>query len=145
MKKKENLNINEIEIPAFGYELIRNELMSELLHKEESSILYWAGKNLARRYPLTTNQSIIDFFSKAGWGELTVVNEKKSEVQFELTSELIQYRFETKNTCSYKLESGFLAEQIQNITGSITESFDQVKPKLQKILFTVRSDHKDKL
>ena len=42
-------------VSLFGHELIRNDLLHELLGKDAPEILYWAGKKLARQYPLETH------------------------------------------------------------------------------------------
>ena len=38
--------------PIFGYELMRDFLLPTILGKHEKDILYWAGKDLARKFPL---------------------------------------------------------------------------------------------
>jgi len=52
-------------VPAFGYELIREELISDLLGKDRPAILYWAGKRLARNYPLFSLDEMKEFFLNA--------------------------------------------------------------------------------
>ncbi|MGG3923674.1 DUF2507 domain-containing protein, partial [Geobacillus thermodenitrificans] len=41
-----------IALSAFGTELLRHSLLPELFGKDSAGLLYWAGKQLARRYPL---------------------------------------------------------------------------------------------
>lgn len=127
-----------MEIPAFGYELVRETLLKDILGKDYNSILYWGGKNLARKYPLETIQEIIEFFETAGLGTLKVVNENKNEMIFDLTSDLITNRFTRNSELSYQLEAGFLAEQVQNIMGKEAETMEQQKKKLNTIIFTVQ-------
>lgn len=55
--------VNEKMIPVFGYELIRDTLLPNVLGEEAPHILYWAGKELARKYPLETLDELADFFS----------------------------------------------------------------------------------
>ncbi|MDF2791483.1 MAG: hypothetical protein K0S80_4585, partial [Neobacillus sp.] len=57
-------------ISLFGYELIREFILPDILGKDTPEILYWAGKRLARNHPLNSLDEIIDFFSKASWGQL---------------------------------------------------------------------------
>lgn len=141
--KKEKPTSEETErfVPLFGYELLKNDLLPELLGKEHNSILYWAGKSLARKYPTTCFEEIIDFFNKAGWGTLVLVKESRTEAIFELTSEL----FSDKKTFSTPLESGFLAEQIEIIKGFITETNEVTKTgKVKKVIYHVKWDRLDK-
>jgi len=138
----ENLNIPG-NISGFGYELIRNDLLNDLLGKEQNDILYWAGKMIARKYPLATFEEIIDFFEKAGWGSLTVEDETKQEVHLTLTSELITYRNQQKHTVSYQLEAGFLAMQIEQQIDVIAETYEEPSRKGDKVKFIVKWDLKD--
>ncbi|OIJ10335.1 hypothetical protein BKP35_14670 [Anaerobacillus arseniciselenatis] len=143
--KKEQLKSNEItegEIPIFGYKLLKEDLLPDLLGKEHNSILYWAGKSLARKYPAPSFDDIILFFKKAGWGELLIVKEKRSEVIFELTSNL----FNDKKELSTPLEAGFLAQQVESIKGGITETNEMPKNgKIKKIIYHVKWDLHDKV
>lgn len=145
MKEKLISETNNVTIPAFGHELIRDSLLKEILGKNHNEILYWAGKSLARKYPLQTDSEIIDFFEKAGWGTLSIVNESKNNLKLELTGEIISYRFEQAEEPCYKLEAGFLAEQFQSIKKCITEGFEKHKKRSNKIAFTVQWDSKDNI
>ncbi|RBW71638.1 DUF2507 domain-containing protein [Bacillus taeanensis] len=120
-------------ISSFAYKILRNELIPELLGKEQEAILYWAGKALARKFPLQTIEDITHFFEKAAWGELHLTKDKKQEKHFEFIP-----KFENS---SFKLEAGFLAEQIQQQTNFMTETFEQ--PKRKAMQFIVKSDRKD--
>jgi predicted hydrocarbon binding protein len=130
---------------VFGVELLRSVLLPELLGKENSGISYWAGKNIARKYPLSTLEDIIVFFKKASWGNLKLVKDSKSEMIFELSSTLITKRAQQEiNQVSYQLEAGFLAEQIQRMSNYITESYtSEKKGKETIIIFEVKWDRKD--
>jgi predicted hydrocarbon binding protein len=140
-KKTPEIDETELQIPLFGYDLLRKDVLPDLLGKEHNIILYWAGKSLARKYPVSSIDEIISFFRKAGWGDLGLVKEKKSELIFELTSHL----FIDKKTTICPLEAGFLAEQIQIIKGFIAETNEELKsgtPK--KVIFHVKWDLHDR-
>lgn len=139
-KSTKEINISELSVPAFGYELIREELLEELLGNEAPNILYWAGKRLARKYPLYSINEIIEFFINAGWGTLTVTDEKKDELEFTLSSELIRNRLLTKTNPTFQLEAGFLAEQIQQMKKVYAESYEHPKKRNGTIVFTVKWD-----
>ncbi|MFD2446265.1 YslB family protein [Bacillus sp. CGMCC 1.16607] len=137
------VEMEDITIPSFGYDLVREELLTNILGKDAPDILYWSGKNLARSYPLQSITEIIAFFEKAGWGQLSIKKETKNDIFFELTSPLIIYRFQSNKETHYKIEAGFLAQQIETQNGMITEAFEQVHKKAGTVEFTVRWDRKD--
>ena len=56
-------------IPAFGYEIIRDHLLHSILGKHEDDVLYWAGKEVARKFPLFSMSEAAAFCQEAGWGE----------------------------------------------------------------------------
>lgn len=131
-----------ITVSAFSYQLLRDELIPEILGKEHEMIQYWAGKNLARKYPLKTIEQMIDFFSKAGWGNLHVDSEAKTNTVFGLSSELISERLKTNKNLSFTLESGFLAQQVQMVRNRFAEAQSSVK-RGQKVTINVQWDPKD--
>ncbi|XJZ26413.1 YslB family protein [Bacillota bacterium Lsc_1132] len=130
---------------VFGYELLRGFLIPEILGKDTPEILYWAGKKLARKYPVETQEEIIDFFTQASWGDLEIKNETKDELEFELTSPLMVSRVKSKAEHFFQLEAGFLAQQIEHQKGVVAEAFEHPVKKLQKVQFTVKWDRKDKI
>ncbi|MCL6572671.1 MAG: YslB family protein [Bacillus sp. (in: Bacteria)] len=125
-------------ISLFGYELIREVLLPEILGKDTPEILYWAGKRLARKFPLPDYDKIVEFFANASWGELEIKKEKKDEIEWELMSPLIVSRVKSKAEYFFQLEAGFLAQQIEQQKGSSTETFEHPVKKSNKVLFTVK-------
>nr|WP_263325515.1 YslB family protein [Neobacillus sp. Marseille-Q6967] len=132
-------------ISIFGYELIREFLLPEILGKDTPEILYWAGKRLARKYPLHSLDEIADFFAKASWGHLELKTEHKNEMEFELTSPLIVSRIKSKAEHYFQIEAGFLAQQIELQKQVIAETFEHPVKKANKVHFTVKWDKKDNL
>ena len=146
MSNKTNIEqLLTIPINAFAYELIREELLPDIIGKELDRILYWAGKNLARKYPLKTFEDIIVFFRQAGWGDLSIVEQNRRELQLQLTSPLIGERYKNKQNTTYQLEAGFLAQQTQQQRQVIAEAYEDPKKRSEKVLFTVKWDAKDPL
>ncbi|WP_042355149.1 YslB family protein [Bacillus rubiinfantis] len=129
----------------FGYELIREILLPEILGQDTPEILYWAGKQLARKFPLEDFDKIVDFFDKASWGQLTLKKETKNELEFELKSPLIVSRVKKKAEHFFQLEAGFLAQQIQAQKQVMTETFEHPIKKANTVTFTVKWDHNDSL
>ncbi len=134
------LEHENLTVPAFGYELIREEVLSDVLGKNTPQLLYWAGKNLARKYPLDTVDDIIAFFIHAGWGTLHIESFKKNEMEFHLTGELVSKRIQKKEEHSFQLEAGFLAQQIQQQHNQLTEAYEQQKKRALHVIFTVKSE-----
>lgn len=122
----------------FGYELIRDHVMSEILGKHETEILYWAGKSLARKFPLFTLDEAPEFFRQAHFGELRIERVTKDETVFLLEP------IKMENRC-FKLEAGFLAEQQQKIEGFLTESYDERVPKKNLVRITLKTDLREKI
>ena len=125
-------------ISSFGYELIRDHVLSSILGKHEDDILYWAGKELARKFPCKSQEEITAFFNDACWGTLTLAKETKDGRIFHLTNDII-------GTRSFKLEAGFIAEQIQQVNGYLTECYNEKQTKQQLITFTVKWDVKERI
>lgn len=131
-------------IPAFNDFLFRQELLPNLFGKETPFILYWAGKDLARKYPLATMDDIIAFFEHAGWGSLSLLEEKKDSCELQLDGPLVTMRFDHCSECTFQLEAGFLAQQFEQQKGYVAETFEQQKRRAKTVLFTVKWDRKDK-
>jgi predicted hydrocarbon binding protein len=132
-------------ISIFGYELIREILLPEILGKDAPEILYWAGKRLARKYPLADFNEVIAFFNDASWGQLEIKKETKNEIEIELISPLIVSRVKSKAEHFFQLEAGFLAQQMELQKGVITEAFEHPVKKSNKVQFTVKWDTQDSL
>ncbi|WP_110111549.1 YslB family protein [Bacillus sp. CGMCC 1.16541] len=132
-------------IPYFGYTLIRDILLTDLLGKDAEQILYWSGKNIARKFPLHSSDEIVNFFSEAGWGLLTLVKADKQTIEFELSGEMVKRRIHEQVDCSFHLEGGFVAQQIQQQKQCIAESYLTMKEKAGKVFITVKWDKKDTL
>lgn len=96
------------------------------------------------KIPARKSGRFIHLFQHAGWGELTKLKESKNEMVFELKSDYISKRFENHEQPSFQLEAGFLAEQIERMHQCVTETYEEVKRRQKKVLFTVKWDAKDR-
>lgn len=133
----------DLELNVFGFELLKETVLPQILGKDSPEILYWVGKQVARKYPLETMDDIISFFEKANWGTLLITKEKKSEIYFQLTSPLIEERLKNNENAHFQLESGFLAQQLEHINECVTESYEDPKKKNGIVTFKVKWDEKD--
>ncbi|KGP90889.1 hypothetical protein N780_02590 [Pontibacillus chungwhensis BH030062] len=128
---------SDVPSSLIGHEVLRNQLLPDLLGKEKDTILYFMGKSLARKYPCESIDEIGTFFGAMSWGELYLDKEKKKEYQFTLSGELTQKRLKYKTPYNFRLEAGFLAEQITLLIGTTAESAYECNSKKQTISFTV--------
>lgn len=136
------LNTPSPTISSFGYEIIRDHILSSILGKHEDDVLYWAGKELARKFPCKSQDELIAFFADACWGTLELMKESKDGRIFQLTNdpEILQIKQR-----SFKLEAGFIAEQIQLAKGYLTECYNEKREKQQYVMFTVKWDAKERI
>lgn len=125
-------------IPSFGYEIIRDHLLQSILGKHEEDVLYWAGKELARKFPLFSMDEAASFFQEAGWGELTIDSKTlKDGAYYILTGEPSLLNIESR---CFKLEAGFLAEQMQKSLGFLTECYEEKNKKHNYVKFQLKWD-----
>lgn len=129
-------------VPNFGYELIRDHVLSNILGKHEDDILYWAGKDLARKFPMFSMEETSLFFQEAGWGYLTLERLNKDEAFYVLTGELDSIQI---NKRCFRLEAGFLAQQQQKLGGYLTECFEEKSIKKNSVQFHLKWDTKEKI
>ncbi|MDG5786924.1 DUF2507 domain-containing protein [Evansella sp. AB-P1] len=129
-----------VDVSAFSNHLLRHVLLPELLGEEEESLLYWAGKSIARKVNVENFEDLPAFFEKANWGQLTLVKEKRNERIFELISPLMHHNR------PFTLECGFLACWTEMNEGFITEATSELKKKNPcTCRIIVRWDLKDSL
>ncbi|MBO0992243.1 YslB family protein [Bacillus sp. SD088] len=114
-----------------------------MLGKDTNEISYWVGKHIARTFPLLSNEEIFSFFQEAAWGQLELVEQNKKEMKLELTGEIVERRLLMQDEPSFRLEAGFIAEQIQSQKNLVTEAYEEIARKKKKVLFIVRWDSKD--
>ncbi|MBM7620508.1 putative hydrocarbon binding protein [Bacillus tianshenii] len=128
-----------LQVPVFGYELIRDMLIPDLLGKDHAQIIYWSGKQLARRFTIGSQEEIAQFFKEAGWGELELIEQKKNEIKYLLSGEMVKRRLKLNKDAIFQLEAGFLAEQVQRQKNKTAEAIEEQK-KRNEIYITVQWD-----
>ncbi|MEH6944358.1 YslB family protein [Bacillus sp. JJ722] len=137
---------SEIEnVSIFSKEILRDIVLPDLLGKDHSQILYWAGKQLARKFPLSNMEETIEFFTNAGWGTLEELKSSKHEAEYILHGNLVTRRFALNEDCEFQLEAGFLAQQVALQKKRVTEAATEHKRKANKVKFLVRWDTKDSI
>lgn len=143
IQQEQSSACNQNTVTIFSKELLRDILLPDLLGKDHSQILYWSGKQLARKFPLNNLQEIDEFFNNAGWGQLVEEKHSKHEAQYSLEGPIVTRRFDLNSECEFQLEAGFLAQQIQFLQKRITEASVDTKAKSKTVKFLVRWDTKD--
>lgn len=137
----DNLRAAKTTHNAFAVNLLRDLLIPDILQEDTSSILYWAGKNMARKYPLPLEDQLITFFLSSGFGELTKVTQKDSKQTWQLSGEFVKNRFiANKKLPDFNLEAGFLAQQIEQLNKIATEANFKVNKRDKTVLITIQTE-----
>ncbi|MFW6770640.1 DUF2507 domain-containing protein [Weissella cibaria] len=127
------------EMNLFALTLLRDRLLPELLQDDESEIIYWAGKALARDVDLTGVMALETFFMDAGFGFLTLTSKKPTEQVWRLDGPVVSARFDENNHASFALEAGFLAQQTQQQLGTGAEA--QWEANKPTVVITVMTEN----
>ncbi|WP_338652858.1 YslB family protein [Sporosarcina sp. FSL K6-1540] len=125
----------------FGYEILRDHVLPSILGKHEDEILYWAGKEVARKFPIFGIDELPEFFQEAGWGPLHLEKTLKDEAFYSLKND---FATNAQNR-SCQLEAGFIAQQYQKFSGLLTECYGEFNAKDGLIHFQVKWDLKTKV
>ncbi|MFD0897055.1 YslB family protein [Loigolactobacillus binensis] len=126
---------------TLGYELLRDILLPDLLGQEAPGILYWAGKDLARRLPLSQLADLPTFFTQFNFGDLTLSQQVKNRYIYQLSGPQIERRQKAFSNADFQLETGFVAQQIQQLTQTIAEG--QLEFDHNQITIIIQTDHTD--
>lgn len=125
-------------ISPYSYDILRHELLPILLGEEESIILYWGGKSLARKQDQMEIEALQNWFQEANWGRLELLKDKKNERIYEVSTS--SYEAERP----YSLETGFIAQMVELEKGLLAEASYEIKKKKPVVVqITVRWDKKD--
>lgn len=138
--KLEHLSINlldQLYTDGAGYDILRYVSLPELLGEDAPTMLYFMGKNLARKFSFESIDDIIHIFQQLGWGNLELVKEQKKSFTFHLMSDSIVYRLKAPFQTEFRLESGFLAESMQQIERTECECLEKVNKRLHQVQFKV--------
>lgn len=71
-------HLEELNTPGAGYDILRYVSLPDLLGQDTEPILYFMGRNLARKFEITTLDDIVYLFDKLGWGTLDLMKQNKS-------------------------------------------------------------------
>ena len=130
----------------WGQEFLRDVLIPDLLGNDTHSILYWAGKRMANRYPLSSSQDLITFFAQTGLGKLDLISQSKTKINWQLGGQLVKKRLAINPKCDFMFEAGFLAKNAeQNHHLNAEAEINPKKIKRGQILIQIISNPNHKL
>lgn len=125
----------------FALNLLRDIIIPDILQEDTSSISYWAGKNLARKYPTSTGEPLVAFCLNAGFGNLTKITEQGTLQKWQLSGPLVENRFTaTNNNPDFNLEAGFLAQQIEQFNDIAAEANFQTDVKNKIVTIKIQTE-----
>ncbi|MBS9334457.1 YslB family protein [Fructobacillus sp. M1-13] len=130
---------------AFASLLLRDALLQNLLTDDYANITYWAGKELARQFPLESIAEIANFFEQAGFGNLTITYQGEAEQQWLVAGPVIKDRLALNRQADFSLEAGFLAQQVELQNEAIAESYFQVNMRKHTVTITVMVDNQHRV
>lgn len=129
--------LEELHTSGAGFDILRYLALPDLLGDEAPTLLYYMGKNLARKFDINSIDDITHIFETLGIGKMELVKEKKREKTFHLLSDSVVLRLKSPIAADFRLEAGFLAEAIQMIEGIECECTEEINRRIHQIQFTV--------
>lgn len=136
----QKLDLNELEhlySDGAGYDILRYIGLPELFGEEKETLLYFLGRNLARKFEFSSLEDLSLFFEKMGLGTLDLVKDKKKIKTFYLLSDAIVTKLKSNIETDFRLEAGIIAEVFQQLEGVDSECLESVNRRLKQIEFTV--------
>ena len=129
-------------VSALGAGFIRDEVLPAILGSDQLTILYWIGRQMARQNPLSEEQAITTLFAQLNFGRLVQTHGGRKQQRFELNGPAVSHRLAAYPEASFDFEAGFLAQEIEIITGSATEgTVDEIHK--DHVTFIIQSDLKN--
>ncbi|ASN05063.1 YslB family protein [Virgibacillus necropolis] len=129
--------LEELHTAGAGYDVLRYISLPELLGRESDTLLYFMGRNLARKLTFDTIEDIYYIFEKLGWGKLELIKNKRKELTFSLMSDSVVNRLKASFEADFRLEAGFLAEAIQQLKETEAECTEEINKKIMQVNFSV--------
>lgn len=128
--------LDSLHTSGAGYDVLRYVSFPEIFGSEANTLLYYTGKNLARKFQIESLDDLYYMYERLGWGRLDFVKEKRRYLEFHLASDAIAQRINAPFTTEFRLEAGFLAAAIEDIYGKECECTEEVYKKIHQVIFT---------
>lgn len=132
-------------VSAFAPLLLRDALLANILTDDYANITYWAGKELARQFPVETSADLPAFFEKAAFGDLTIKYQSDDQQQWLLSGTMVEDRLATNHQADFSLETGFLAQQLELQEEVVAEGTFQVSARQQTVTVRILTDMSHKM
>ena len=129
--------IDKLPKETVGQDVLRYIGLQDILGKEKDTLLYFIGKQMARKFEINNLEELIYLFYTLRWGKLELVKEKKKYLTFHLMSDDIVERMNTSLEIDFRLEAGFIAETITFLMDRPCECFETVNERLFRAEFKV--------
>ena len=126
---------------GFSQSVLRDVLIPAILDKQTDGILYWAGKDLARQFPVQTTDDVTLIFAQLGFGDLRLKKQNSRQQLWQLSGDTVTQRLTTAHP-NFTLEAGFLAQQVEFQTNATTEA-QLTEKKKNLIEITVQHNASD--
>lgn len=133
------LMTSELETPYFGQQMLRDVLIPNLLGSKTSGIMYFAGRDLAPRVPVTDEQ-IPDLFAKLGLGTLAMTKNKVKVRTYTLSGDVVAARIKNFPDADFQFEAGLIAQLVQQVLGMTTEAASNVDKRGGTVELTLSID-----
>lgn len=130
-------SLDKLPESTLGHDVLRYVTLPHLLGQEKDSILYFVGRNLARKIHIENLDDMIYLFHKLKWGKLELIKEKKRQLVFHLMADEVVARLQAPFETDFRLEAGFIAEAITKITERPAECVETINERLYRIDFKV--------
>lgn len=119
---------------------LRDVIIPSILGKETDEMLYWIGKDVARQFPVDSDEKLSPLVKQLGFGDLTLVKKNATIQLWKLGGPIVKERIaQNGELTSFGLETGFLAQEIEFQLMTITEA-TIVERKKDHIVIEVRND-----
>lgn len=129
--------IDQLSSETIGYDILKYVSLPNVFGAENEAIMYYVGRDLARKLEMRSIDDLFYLFEKFRWGKLELIKQKKNEMTFHLMSDDIVHRLRSPLDIDFRLESGFLAEAIQKLYERQCECTEKVNEKLYRAEFQV--------
>ena len=129
--------IDKLPQETIGQDVLRYIGLQDVLGKEKDTLLYFIGKQMARRFEINNLEDLIYLFYTLRWGKLELIKEKKKSLTFHLMSDDIVERMNTSLDIDFRLEAGFIAETITFLMERPCECVETINERLFRAEFKI--------
>jgi len=129
--------LDELSQATAGQDILRYIGLPTILGNEKDTILYFFGRTLARQFEINEMEDMYYVFQKLNWGKIELMQVKKHQLTFHLMADEIVERLTSPIETEFRIESGFIAEVVQNIHQRGCECIESVNKRLYRIEFKV--------